>query len=78
MLLILIRIVAVVFGTFLFLPAFVLVLNAIGERVWGAAILASISGIVGAWMLCAGWYGTLSGQPRKSLSSSSARLPNTR
>ena len=78
MLLILIRIVAVVVGTYLFLPSFALALNAIEERVWEAAVLAVIAGIVGAWMLCAGWYGTLSGTARKSVANSSARLPNTR
>jgi hypothetical protein len=78
MLLVLIRIIMVVVGTLLFLPAFVLVPNAIGERVWEAALLAFVVGVLGAWMISAGWFGTLSGQPRKNNTSPSTRLPNTR
>jgi hypothetical protein len=72
MLLILIRMIMVVVGTFLFLPAFALVANAIGRGVWVAAFLAFIVGVFGAWLISAGWFGTLSGQPKTKSSSSNS------
>jgi formate hydrogenlyase subunit 3/multisubunit Na+/H+ antiporter MnhD subunit len=78
MILVLIRITAVVIGTSLFLPSFALVAAAMMDKVWEAAFLAAITGLAGAWLISAGWYGTWSGQPPKIQSSESARLPNTR
>ena len=78
MLLVLIRGAAVVIGTLLFLPAFVYVPNAIAQGFWAVGSLAFMCGLFGAWLICAGWYGTLNGRPKQADSSSPARMPNTR
>jgi cytochrome bd-type quinol oxidase subunit 1 len=61
MVLALIRIVAVIVGTSFFIPAFPIALFGFRENVW-LVVVGLLNGLFGAWLVCAGWCGTLSGR----------------
>ena len=77
MLLVLIRIIAVVIGTSFFLPAIPVALLGFKENLW-VVVIGVLNGVFGAWLISAGWYGTLSGRPPRSEPDSLTRMPNTR
>ena len=76
MLLVLVRIVAVVVGTAFFLPAIPVALVGLSENPW-LVVIGILNGLLGAWLISAGWFGTLSGRPPRVDSNSLPRMPNT-
>ena len=74
----LMRVLFVIIGAAMALPAIPGAIYAASDRAWLPAAGILLGGLFGVWLACAGYYGTVSGRPPNSRSGNSSTLPNTR